>query len=67
MQALSLLPDANAANREEIEQYEAEPNCPDSDKKNGFCSPIFEKFYRQRDPAAVNMMTNITPDFIEII
>lgn len=40
----SLIADAETAHSEKVQQYEAEPNGPDSGEKNNFCSLMIDKF-----------------------
>lgn len=66
-QALSLLAETAAEHLDAIEQYDPEPDCPDSDDDNDSSSPIFDKFYDSGGSGAILQMTNFTPDKIESI
>lgn len=45
-QALFLLTNADFAYRVKIKQYEAEPDCPNSDEEKDILPSIFDKVYR---------------------
>ena len=65
--SLSLLAEAAAAHREDIDQYQAESAAADSDEENGSQCPIFDMYYNNGGSASIISLTNFAPHVIESI
>lgn len=60
--ALTLLADAASKHRDEITEYDAESDVPDSDDENDSTCPVFDSFYNDGGSGAILSMTNFPPD-----
>ena len=63
--ALSMLAEAAASHREDIDRYDAEPEQVDSDDENDSQCPVFDMYYNNGGSASILSLTYFTPDVFE--